>query len=74
MQIEVRKRLASRYGLRHTGKIADQPVERLLHLHNHARDAPRDERHVTAKLDGVTEPLFGMQKNGPVRRVVRTGP
>src|SRR5262245_41769016 len=73
MQVERRQGLA--YGVNlHAVELREQRLHRALDLEDDLGASRRHERYVPDKLNGVAEPLFGMEKNGLVLQGLFTAP
>ncbi len=69
VQIERRQRLPTRHDPIHSRQIPQQPDQRRLHLHDDPQSSGGGQRRVTAELQRVAQPLFGMdqQRAAPAR-------
>ena len=68
VEVEGRQLLASRNGQINPRKAAKQPHQRLWHLQDNMQPAGCRQRCVSAELQGISEPLLGMDQQ---RQIVR---
>jgi hypothetical protein len=60
--------------LRRAGKTCHELAERYFNFHHDARAARRDQRHVTAELNGIAKSLFAVQQDRLAGDIVRSEP
>lgn len=69
MQIKGRQRVVVGKYRRDDLEIAQQWQQRGLGLKEHPSATRRDQRHITAELQGIAQPLLGIQQHGLATQV-----